>query len=358
MESMFETYKASGRFGPLTIPLLIGGIAIAIGLAFVYQLLIEWIPIIYISFLATLGFGVLLGMIGTGIINIGQCRNVLVGMLIGVVLSLAAVGGKFFFQHQRMRTEAEQYMRNELLGVDLAAMLEEQGEAVPEGMDTSEVADNIVQGFLDEEVTFAKTIQSRVETGWEIGRRGNGGAPIKGPFVYLIWLIEFGIISYFAVSATRGAASEPYSEKLNAWASEAEHVMLLPITSEEMVSKIKSATSVEELLEIPIPETDESMQFANYTVNSIEGQELEDAYLSVELLTFSVNAKGEQEKNEQSLVKHAVLSSEQRKQLVENASLLQEAMADFRQAVEEEENEEEESEEEENGAEDLAADDE
>ena len=332
---MFQTYKPSGRFGPLTIPLALLGIALAIALAFVYQLLLSWIPLIWINFLATLGLGIALGTIGASLVGISQCRNTLIGLLLGIALTFAAVGGKFYFQHMNSRGEFEKIMRQELAAVDFAQIIEEQGDDAAV-KNPEELADQIVAQNLSE-FTIGESIKARAEQGWDIGRRGNGGLPIKGPFVYLIWLIELGAIGYFAVKMTRAAASEPYSEKLNAWASEAEHVMLLPITSGEMVAKIKSATSVEELLEIPIPQTDESMQFANYTVNSIEGQELEDAYLSVELLTFSVNAKGEQEKKEESLVKHAVLSSEQRKQLVENASLLQEALADFRASVDEEE---------------------
>ena len=67
-----------------------------------------------------------------------------------------------------------------------------------------------------------------------------------------------------------------------------------------------------------------------YTVNSIPGQELEDAYLSVTNVTISVNNKGEQETKTTMLVKHAILSSANRNQLIENAELLQEALADFR----------------------------
>jgi hypothetical protein len=130
------------------------------------------------------------------------------------------------------------------------------------------------------------------------------------------------------------AAGEPYSEKLNEWASEEETVMNLPITDEEMVTQIKSATSVDDLLSLPIPKTDESNKFATYLVNSIEGQELEDAYLSVDLHEFSVNSKGEQETKTTPLVKHAILTSDQRKQLVENADLMQEAFDAYREAVE------------------------
>ena len=106
------------------------------------------------------------------------------------------------------------------------------------------------------------------------------------------------------------------------------------MTNEEMVRQIESATTVDGLLEIPIPKTDQSDRFAVYRVNSIQGQELEDAYLSVDLLELSLDKEGNQQAKTKSLVQHAVLSAEQRKQLVENASLLKEAMTEYRKRSE------------------------
>jgi len=134
----------------------------------------------------------------------------------------------------------------------------------------------------------------------------------------------------------RGSVKEPYSEKMRMWADESESVMILPITSDEMVSQIQSATWVDELLKIPIPQTDESAKFGQYVVNSIPGQEMEDAYLTVQTIEYSINKKGEQETQETMLVENAILSSQQRAQLVENAELLNEAMNDFRASVHEE----------------------
>jgi hypothetical protein len=305
---MFEIYKPSGRFGAMAIPLLIVGIVAAVALAFVYQLLLHLIPFIYISFLITLGLGFACGIAGGMIVHAGKVRNALFAGAIGIVLAMSALGAKYYFQYQRFLSETRAQLKQLALPEDERAEFE---NAVAE------------IGFVDH-------LQARADIGWEIGR--NGGLPIQGVFVYLIWLIEAGIVGYYAFSLPSSRAREPYSEKLDAWADEVEHVMTLPITSEEMVTKIKAATSVDELLKIPIPETDESHQFAVYSVNSIQGEELEDAYLSVGLVTLSINSKGEQEQKELPLVKYAILSSEQRRQLVDDASLLQEALADFRQA--------------------------
>jgi len=314
---MFETYKPSGKFGALAIPVALIGLALAIASAYVYQLGLYWIPLIYISFLLTWFYGIGLGMAGAMVVKAGKVRNVVLAALIGLAFTVAAVGGKFYFQHRQMVSES------------MAAL-----EAGPE---VEALTHDQIQQFVDQELTFTKHIEYRVEQGWEIGKPGrNGGLPLKGPFVYLIWALELGIIAWSAISMPAAAAREPYSEKLDQWASEEEVVMTLPVTSGEMVAKIKSANTVDELMDIPIPKTDESNQFAVYRVNSIEGQEMEDAYLSVDLMTLSLDKNGEQTAETKPLVQHAVFSSQQREQLVENADLLKEALSEYQQAMEEE----------------------
>jgi hypothetical protein len=324
---MFDTYKPGGGVGVGTFPGILIGMGVAVGAAFVYQLLLEWIPIIYVNFLLTLGVGVLLGMIGISVVTHGNCRNLIVALLAGLLIATAFLGAKFWFQYQnyykQVRVAAVVGFTEEMTNSQEGELEQFSDEQIQE----------IVDEYMRQEYSFIQHLQGRIDEGWMVGR--GGGAPISGPFVYLIWLIEAGIIYFFATSGPKSQAGEPFNEKLSKWAGEEEIVMTLPITDEEMVAKIKSASTVEQLLEIPIPKTDQSTQFAIYQVNSIEGADLEDAYLTVTLREFTTNAKGEVEKNDTPLVTHAVLTSEKRKELVENASLLQEAMEDFRQAVNE-----------------------
>ena len=313
---MSNVYKPSGHVGLATWPLLLVGIAASVGLAYCYHLLLGWIPFIFVSVLITCGLGIVLAMLGGFVVNVGHVRNLMMGALIGILLSTTVIISKYWFQYQRD------------LDIKTTKMLVDN--RIPETKRSQ------VREILGQQIPWQKHLQNRAASGWNIDRGGGGGLPIKGAFVYLIWVIEAGIIYYFAVATPASAAGEPYSEKTNRWANESQVIMTLPISNEEMVGKIKSATTVDELLEIPIPKTDQSNQFAIYTVNSIPGEEMEDAYLSVDLRTYSVNSKGEEENQEQVLVRHAILPTEKREQLVENAELLQEAMADYRAALEEE----------------------
>lgn len=310
---MFNVYKPSGGIGFLTWPLFALGLLIVVGLAFVYQFLLDVIPFIYVNALLTVGMGIAIGAISAFIIKLGHCRNFAMAMLMGVVLATAGLGAKYLWQFRSDLIEGRQWLES-----------------------TAEISDEdrpLAIAVFEESYNLEAHLQERVDTGWSIGR-GNNGAPIGGWLVYLVWLIEAGIVFYCAWTMAKSAVKEPYSEKMRMWADESEMVMTLPITDDEMVAKIQSATSVDELLEIPIPKTDQSAKLAQYIVNSIPGQEMEDAYLTVNTLEYSVNKKGEQETTEKTLVQNAVLSSQQRAQLVENAELLNEALQDYRASVE------------------------
>lgn len=317
---MFEVYKPSGAVGFKTIPLLVIGLIVIAVLAVAYALLLELIPFIYVNALLALGMGIALGTVGAFIVKQGHCRNVMLAMLAGLLLASTGLLGKFVSQYYSARAEGIEFWQN----VDV-------GEV--EGL-TEETRPQIIESFK-EDYSFVEHLKERIDAGWNIGRRGNG-APMGGWAVYLVWLIEAGIFFYYAWTMPRAAVKEPYSEKMNMWADESEAVMLLPITSEEMVDKIQSATSVDELLEIPIPKTDQSAKLAQYVVNSIPGEEMEDAYLTVQTIEYSINKKGEQETKETMLVENAILTSNQRAQLVENAELLKEAIEMFRASEREE----------------------
>lgn len=317
---MFEVYKPSGGVGFMTWPLMIAGLVVMVVLGVIYALLLNVIPFIYVNALLALGMGVAVGTVAAFIVNVGHCRNVMLATLIGLLLAVTGLGGKFVSQYYLARANGVEFLET----MDVGTM---------EGI-TEETRPLVIESFK-QEYSFVEHLKERIDAGWNIGRRGNG-APIGGWLVYLVWAIEAGILFYFGWTMSRAAAKAPYSEKMNMWADESEGVMLLPITSDEMVTKIQSATSVDELLEIPIPKTDRSAKLAQYVVNSIPGQEMEDAYLTVQTIEYSINKKGEQETKETMLVENAILSSAQRAQLVENAELLNEAMDDFRASQEEE----------------------
>ena len=88
---MIESYRASGRFGALTIPVAVGVGVLMIGAAWLYQFLIDLIPLIYLAFIGTIGFGIV-GAVAMGIgLKVGRCRNVAVATILGVVVVAGAL---------------------------------------------------------------------------------------------------------------------------------------------------------------------------------------------------------------------------------------------------------------------------
>lgn len=310
---MIETYKPSGKFGLLSLPLLGIGIALVVLLAFIYQFAIYWIPFIYINVLLTIGMGIAIGVISSLVVTYGRIRSVTIGCSIAIFLVLACLSAKFGFQYLQSINEYQDHIR------ETQALTPEQDAGLFQ---------TVLTGY-----SFTDHINERTEEGWRIGRI-TAGFPITGPFVYLIWLIEAGIVVFCAWTGAHTAASVPYNESVNQWADEEDIVMTLPITNYKMVQQIRSATTVDELLSIPIPKTDESNRFAVYTVNSIPGQEMENAYLSVSQVVYTVDDKGEQQSDSTPIVTHAILSKAQRELLVENASIMQEAFDDYRESLE------------------------
>ena len=180
MDRMFETYKPSGRFSPFVIPAWLIAIVIVVALAFVYQMLLRWLPFIWVSFLITMGFGIVIGAIGTIVVALGHCRNLTLGFLIGSTLLLAGVGGKFYFQHMHFRSQVEQNIRQDrAIGKQLQELLAAAEKENPELANMANEMDKLVEAELAA-VTFSETIKHRVDNGWNLGGRARKGRRTAG----------------------------------------------------------------------------------------------------------------------------------------------------------------------------------
>lgn len=310
---MFRIYQPSGKVGLLTLPLWLGGAFLAIGFALIYQQALAKMTSAHINFLLTGGIGWALAVVAARIVEWGRVRSRFWALGIAFSLVSVALGAKFYFQYLGLLQSVTR---------ELAAAQNIPAAQMPE-----------FRREVRRELTFVRHLQMRVERGWNNGRGGRRGGPLRGPLVYLIWAGEAIAILYFACKLPLRQAGKPFNEPHQAWASEEELVMALPISDPAMVDKILAARSVEELLDLPIPKTDQGERVALYTVHSLPGQEMEDAFLSVRLVADPDAPRSEQEKSERILVRYAILPQALREQLMENASLLQEAIEAYREAV-------------------------
>ena len=316
---MFEVYKPSGGFGVSTFLYLLISFVPAAVWAFVYAYGLHYIPYVILGFFLAGLFGKGIGVLGTVVIKWGHCRNPLLAGFVAVVLCVFGLTAKHYVQYGLWLTkEADAILKLEI----------KKGTIKPAD---AEVARKEIRIWIAKKVSFLGHFQERAEEGFTIDRK-----PITRGLIYLVWAIELGVVLVsclsFLFSPVR-AARKPYSEQLGMWANETEEALHLPISSNEMVEQIKSATSVGELMAIPIPKADNPKLFASYRVHSVPGVEMEGAYLSVSLCEISLDDEGNEKKNESELVNYAILTADQRVQLLENASLMKEALADYRRAM-------------------------
>ncbi len=186
-----RSYVASGRMGALSVPagLGIGLLAGAIG-GLVYQKLIDVIPLIYVNVVLTCGLAVVVGL-GTAYgLRIGKCRNALVGGMVGVVCGAATLAFTFHLAHQWGRAEMVEEL-DRLAGIE-----------GPVPVEVLEYTRNL---------SFGDYIDIRVETGWWVG--SSGGPQLTGPLVWLIWLVEAGIVCVGAFLFASTAAAALYCER-------------------------------------------------------------------------------------------------------------------------------------------------
>ena len=89
---MSNYYKPSGKFSPISFVyfILVCTIALPI-LATIYAYLIWYIPIIYLNFLVTFGFGFAIAItVGYLVVRLGKVRNYGLAILFALIASLVA----------------------------------------------------------------------------------------------------------------------------------------------------------------------------------------------------------------------------------------------------------------------------
>jgi len=89
-------YSHSGKFGPHgPILALAAGAVLAFPLGLIYSYLTKWIPIIYLNFLLTVGYGLLFGFITQKILKFGKVRNNNLALLTAAFVGVLAWYGSW-----------------------------------------------------------------------------------------------------------------------------------------------------------------------------------------------------------------------------------------------------------------------
>ena len=303
---MLNVYKPSNQSGNY-LPLLFIGLGATVGLSSVYARLLALASRPEgVNGLLAIAFAVLVAILAVLTATIGHVRNPRTGTWIGISFVLVAIGAKFAWQYEyHVRAAVQQRILN---------------NDFPDSSPTE------IREIVRQTLTFPAHLRLRIGKGW---RFNNAGVPWNGPAVYTVWALEVLIFLAMCPIAARHLASQPYSQHLKQWATDVNIVMRLPVDSDAMIDQIRAATTVDALLDLPIPQTGTSNRHAEYRVNGVRGQEDEEAYLSIDLVTVKANKPGSKTNSRRRLVQFALLSAEQRRALTENTELLTEAIAAY-----------------------------
>lgn len=275
------TYQPSGRFEATTIPFALGaGLLVALGLGWVYQWLVDFIPLIYINALLTLGFGGAIGLaVGFGA-SFGKCRNAMLAIVLAVVCATAAEAGTMYFAYKNFQAKLDKRLAKRF-GKRYSPTLRKR--------------------FVDR-YTLSKYIKLRVKTGWRIKR-----TKMTGVMVWIIWGIEFAILLILSVMVSRGMTLRPFCERRKEWAEEVE-LPLLPGVDADYVMDAVNHNDLESLIDIGrVPLIEDSNANLKYELYLCEGV----GYVTINLNTIGLNDKGEEESNDNELVEYATLAPDQ-----------------------------------------------
>lgn len=273
-----RTYQPSGAVGAMALPLglLYGALAATI-CGSLYQLLVEALPVRWVSPLITMLLGYFVGFFTAVGLRQGKLRNTQVA----VVVLLAAAGAALAV------TYWTSYVR----------FLHFLDERAPE--------------FVADAGTFPfrEWLRVKVHMGWSVGSHPNK-SPLSGPVVYLVWAAEALTLVGVAVGAGLYVLDRPFCERSGTWMQG----RALPERTDGSAAQILAAAAAGDL-ETLVTRRDRGTDTLTYTLyQGPDGQG--PAYLSIAHVVVGKKSDGSSSRRTTELVRLAVLSDIRREQLL------------------------------------------
>jgi hypothetical protein len=242
-------------------------------LALAYVYIVNWIPFIYVAFLATAGFGFGIGAAVAWGAKVGKMRNMSIAKVVGGLTALIAIYFAWAF--------------------DPMARFPQQ----------------IDMPFWDMEMIWEYMKAGYADGFWSIG--GNGGE-VTGPFLAIVWIAEAGLVVGIASWAVGHLLGEqPFCEETNQWTKVEKGVARLSLENDDEVE-----SKVQQLMSGDI---DSLKRFYRTDINSNHLQ-LDVAtcdecptckYVTVRMIVFVANNKGEVTKQETKLLVNLQVTEDQ-----------------------------------------------
>ncbi|MDB4964342.1 MAG: hypothetical protein JWN44_31 [Myxococcales bacterium] len=278
----FATYRPSGRFSPLTLPLFIAAIVSGVAVAWLYQALMSWIPYIYVDLVLCAGFGAALGAAGMFAVRRGHCRNRVLAAILALPLALAPVGASYYWGYRStLSTIAEQHPETPL-------------------------------EIIQQELTFSRWLEVKQEAGWTLSSHGSSSSrsrpDVSGTFVVVVWVIEALVILGLTMLLVDTEAAKPYCESCRGWC------VPRPLTPHGLTAAdVESAMQMGDLgplIDPPVRAEGDPLRAIVLTGDICDGC-IETGFLSVDERT-TVQRKKQTTTRTKNLLRRAVLTAPQR----------------------------------------------
>lgn len=273
-----EAYRPSGKLGPGAIPMGLGaGLVAAVGAGWIYQRIVDWVPFIYLNAIATIVYGLVIGLAATFGLQMGKNRNPMLACIVVVFCSAVGIASTFHYSYNNVTAEIHD---------DLATDMEDAAPTLEE---------------MRAEISFKEYIDVRVEGGWEVFR-----SELSGPLVWLVWLLEAGIVVGTGIALARAGAKMPFCEACVAWPDEIAIGVAAGVDARALRAAAKK--DLDGVL-TPTVREDGGRIDAEYKAHACSG--CDARFLTVELKWEATDKKGKPEEKTETILEHAIVTPEQ-----------------------------------------------
>ncbi|OON70496.1 hypothetical protein B0919_00220 [Hymenobacter sp. CRA2] len=291
---------------------LLGGIAAAAVLALAYVYAVWYIPLIYVNFLATIGFGLVLGVVLSRLVKAGKLRNPRLAGGLGLLVGLMA--------------EYIQWAVYLTLIINTTDVNEFGSGARQMSIASTSFSPDVFLTILAHPGGMFSVMSELAGTGsWSIF-----GIQVSGIFLVAVWLIEAAIIVAMPALSAHTAAQAPFSEQCGEWAQEEAMTRRAPM----LTNADEAATALLGAELYPLPHNADPV-FCRLKLYATPN-DTNCRFASLEQVRIEVDNKGKESEKTSDLLSYLALSPEAYETLRERFSA---PLPDMAEAVTAEEQE-------------------
>ena len=248
---------------------LLSGLLVALLGGFLYAWSVQWIPLIYINFLATLAYAAIVGGAVGVVARMGKIRS---NLAVGLLTLFAMTVGIWLYW-----------------GASIWAM------------GGREVGINAWRP-----VVLSEFVQHLFEHGsWGL----KNGAPVTGWFLVTVWIVEIGLLLGVAWATAVACVSQPFCESCNEWTETETAVARFDANGHESVWQRVITDDLPALGEVPLL-TEDKPKFVRLDFAKCPKCENSN-FMTLQAVEITTDSKGNTKTNERKLLSHGILTAEQ-----------------------------------------------